>query len=79
MIKARASIDDRETVILGLSTKNIWRLQKNEPIRFDGRPYGIPMDVMIMWGVDEQDIARKLGVNPDAPGDVAVTWEKNAP
>lgn len=79
MIKARATIGDRETVILGLSTKNMWQLQDNKPIVFDGRPYGIEMDVMIMWGVDEEDMARKLGIDPNAPGAVAIHRERDVP
>lgn len=66
MIKARATIAGFDTLILGLSAENIRRLQSDEPIMFAGEPYGVAMNIMIMAGRDEGDIARKLGVTSSA-------------
>jgi hypothetical protein len=61
LIKARGkSGKGEEFVLLGLSWENLDRLRKGEPIRFDGRPYGIPMDVLIVSGRTERDIAESL-------------------
>lgn len=77
MIKARGTIAGKETVILGLSEDNLDRLRDDEPIMFDGAPYGIPMQVLIMWGHDEGAIARKLGVTHR--NDDRIKVEKDAP
>lgn len=47
-----------------LSWKNLDRLRQGNPIRFDGRPYGIPMDVWIIAGETEQKLADEL-IHPD--------------
>jgi hypothetical protein len=61
MIKARGTKPDGgEFVLLGLSHGNLDRLRNGEPIMFDGRPYGIPMDVVIMAGETEARIAAML-------------------
>ena len=77
MIKARGTIDGKETVILGLTEENIVRLQCADPIMFDGSPYGIPMQVMIIWGKDEGALARTLGVT--SADDKRLKFEGNAP
>jgi hypothetical protein len=77
MIKARGTIDGKDTVILGFSDENIDRLRDDEPIMFDGAPYGIPMQVVIMWGKDEGALAKKLGVR--SSNDDRVKLEDNAP
>lgn len=77
MIKARGTIDGKETVILGLTEENLDRLRDDEPILFDGNPYGIPMQVMIMWGKDEVSLARTLGVS--SAKDKRLKFEDNAP
>lgn len=61
MIKARGT-DEKGTefVLLGLSWANLDRLRNGEPIGFDGTPYGIPMDVVIMAGETEQKLAEFL-------------------
>jgi hypothetical protein len=61
MIKARGEDDKgNEFVLLGLSWGNLDRLREGSPIRFDGRPYGIPMDVIIMADETEQKLAKSL-------------------
>lgn len=57
MIKARSG----ELVILGLSRENIKRLQKGQPIAFDGDQVGISgTRILIMFGETENDIMREL-------------------
>jgi hypothetical protein len=77
MIKATGSDEDGEPVLLlGLSYKNLKRLQADEPIMFDGSPYGYPGKIMIFAGPTEAAMARMIEnnnpgvvklVEPDAP------------
>ena len=56
MIKARGNSNGKEFVLLGLSYANLDRLRKDDPIVFDGRPYGIEMDVVIVAGETERKL-----------------------
>ncbi len=57
MIKARLS---NGTLILGLSAVNLERLKANEPILFDGRPFGFSGNIGIVYGETEEAITRDL-------------------
>lgn len=62
MLKAKGTIDGRETLILGLTAANVKRLQGNQPIHFHGESCKIDVDVMILYGEDEVAIAGALGI-----------------
>lgn len=57
MIKAKLS---NGALLLGLSRGNIRRLTQGEPIIFDGRPFGLPADVIIMFGETEDAITAEI-------------------
>jgi hypothetical protein len=57
MIKAK--LNDN-TLILGLSSINVEKLKQGMPIRFDGRPYGYPGNIVIVYGETEVTIAQDL-------------------
>lgn len=57
MIKAKLS---NGMLILGLSRINVIRLMGGLPIKFDGRPFGFPGDVGIVFGETEDAIAKEL-------------------
>jgi len=57
VIKARLS---NGTLILGLSRLNVERLQEGKPIHFDGRRFGYPGDIAIVYGETEDSIAAEL-------------------
>lgn len=63
-------------LLLGLTYANLRRLKEDEPIEFDGTPYGYPGNIMIYAGPTEAAMGRKLirdnpgvvtHVEPDAP------------
>jgi hypothetical protein len=57
MIKARAG----NTVIFGLSRKNIEKLTEGKPIAFDGEQVNMDgYNFVIMFGETEQDILTEL-------------------
>lgn len=66
MIKARATIGSRDTMILGLTRENVTRLLDNQPIMFDGAELGWPaMRVVILAGetlADIEEDLRSIGV-----------------
>lgn len=77
MIKAVGSDEDGKPVLLlGLSYKNLKRLQADEPISFDGSTYGYPGRIMIFAGPTEESMARMIrNTNPG----VTEYTEKDAP
>lgn len=61
MIKAAGTDSEGKPVLLlGLSYANLKRLQADEPIIFDGVPYGYPGRIMIFAGATEESMARKI-------------------
>jgi hypothetical protein len=66
MLKATATINGRELLILGLSFGNLNKFLA-EPgdtfIRIDGKEMGISMDVMIFSGKTEADLAELMKEN----------------
>jgi hypothetical protein len=70
MIKARATINGRKTLILGLSFGNLDRFRA-EPgdtyIKVDGREVDMPFDVLIISGETEAAITDTLSasIGPD--------------
>lgn len=70
MIKARGeTAEGTPLLLIGLSGENVTRLAAGEPIVFDTSEIGLPpMQVIVMYGRTEQEIATLLGVvNPSAP------------
>lgn len=77
MIKATGSDKDGKPVLLlGLTYQNLKRLQADEPITFDGSPYGYQGKIMIFAGPTEASMARMIQrdnptvvthIEPDAP------------
>jgi hypothetical protein len=74
MIKATLRDESGAPVlVLGLSYRNLKRLQADEPIMFDGAPYGYPGNIFIFAGPTEASMARIIErfnpgvVEPDAP------------
>jgi hypothetical protein len=57
MVKAHLS---NGAVLFGLSFMNVEKLKQGKPIKFDGRPFGFPGDVIIVYGETEQIIARDI-------------------
>jgi hypothetical protein len=61
---------------MGLSARNIDLLMDSKPIKIDGRPLGMPMDVFIFYATTEADaidLLREVGVElpkpqPSPPG-----------
>lgn len=68
MIKARGTIAGRETLILGLSFANLDRFRA-EPgdtfIRIPGEEVGLPIDLMIISGRTEADLAGMIPIGPN--------------
>lgn len=61
MIKAKTTDKDgRPAMILGLTDENWRRLRANQPILFDGAPFGFDGTVTIMAGADEGSIRAVL-------------------
>lgn len=61
MIKARGTNEKgKPLLLLGLSFGNIERLMDDQPIRFDGTPYGFQGEIMIVAGKDERAIAQRI-------------------
>ena len=60
MIVAIARGDKQDVVLLGLSRGNIERLQANQPIMKDLKPYGVELSVAIMFGETEAKLAEML-------------------
>jgi hypothetical protein len=61
MIKFKAAgSSDREIVGFGLTEKNIEHLKKGNPIFVMGLEMGLPFDVTIFYGKDEQTMAASL-------------------
>jgi hypothetical protein len=52
----KATLSDG-TAIFGLSDMNIEKLREGLPIVFDGKPFGFPGRVIIVYGKTEQAIA----------------------
>jgi hypothetical protein len=77
VIKATGTYADGSPVLLlGLSYRNLKALQGDEPIVFDGTPYGYPGKIVIFAGPTEASMARKIErdnpgivkhIEPDAP------------
>jgi hypothetical protein len=57
MIKAQLS---NGAVLLGLSFMNVEKLKQGKPIKFDGRSFGFPGDVIIVYGETEEAIAKEI-------------------
>jgi hypothetical protein len=57
VIKAELS---NGALLLGLSAMNIAKLKEGLPIVFDGRPFGLASDVIIMYGETEEAIASEI-------------------
>lgn len=63
MIKARLTKEDgTQFFLLGLSEENIQRMRQGYPIMFDGSPFGVMMNVVIVTGKDEMTIAKTYGI-----------------
>jgi hypothetical protein len=63
MIKARAG----NTVILGLTKRNLELLQEAKPIVFDASILGLPgIEIAITYGETEQHIMRAIGIASSA-------------
>lgn len=62
MIKALATSADgkRKILVLGISELNVENLKKGHPIHIHGEEIGIPVDVFICYGKDEDAIRRDL-------------------
>lgn len=61
MIRARLQMaSGRSGLLLGITDENIARLRDGKPIRVDGRPLGVDVDVMICHGADETAIVAAL-------------------
>jgi hypothetical protein len=81
MLKAIATINGRELLILGLSFGNLNKFLA-EPgdtfIRIDGKEMGISMDVMIFSGKTEADLAElmkeSIGPNTKIHIDPVTKW-----
>lgn len=74
MIKAKGTTaDGRDVLVLGLSYANLRRLQADEPIRFNAKPYGLDIDVVIFAGATEMSMAKLItrlsGVEPQSDPD----------
>lgn len=67
MIKATGRDENGTGVLLlGLSYKNLKRLQADEPITFDATPYGYAGKIMIFAGPTEESMVRMIERgNPD--------------
>lgn len=70
MIKALVKTpgSTKQLLWLGLTTENLVRLQANEPIMFDGLPFGFAGDIVISHGHTTDDIVedlRSLGIDTD--------------
>lgn len=70
MIKARATLGGRDTLLIGLSRTNIDRLLDGKPIQFDGAELGWPQfKVVVLAGETEADILddlKSIGVATEA-------------
>ena len=63
MIKARGRhASGIPMIILGLTEKNLELLKAGKPISFHGGELGLDCQVLIMYGADEQAIAKELGI-----------------
>lgn len=49
-------------LVLGLDAENVKRLQDGQPIVFDARIFGAPMDISIVVGTTLDDIRNDLKV-----------------
>ena len=66
MLKARATLNGKDTLLVGLSHKNLAYLKAGvgEPyIRISGEEMELPLDIIIFSGQDEEAMARMV-----APG-----------
>jgi hypothetical protein len=50
-------------LILGLDKRNIERLTSDNPILFDGKPFGFEGQIAIVYGDTLQDIADGLDID----------------
>ena len=57
MIIGKLAIDDRETMLIGLSRRNVELLLEGKPIY---KHLGAPCDILIVGGEDEQSILEEL-------------------
>jgi hypothetical protein len=48
------------SLLIGLSAENIKRLQRDMPIVFDARPFGLKAEIIIVAGETEQAILDEL-------------------
>lgn len=69
MVKAKAHLNGKEVLVLGLSFGNLDKF-KSEPldtfILIDGKEFGIPLDIMIVSGKTEDEIVGALNLTPGA-------------
>lgn len=68
MLKARAG----DMMFFGLSERNIELLRKGRPIHVDLTDIGMKGEVIIFYGVDEEDcrkILMEAAANPEVPKD----------
>lgn len=68
MIKARATLNGRDTVMIGLSYNNLASLRADAGdayMRIVGSELGLPMDIVIFSGKDEDTLVDLLvpGIN----------------
>lgn len=60
MIKARGMTNDRNFLLFGLSEENIVKLKEDQPIVIEGEEMGLPYDIVLMYGADENEIAQRI-------------------
>ncbi len=68
MIKATATLDGRQLLVIGLSYGNL-RKFLSEPgetfIKIDGKAMDLPIDVLIFSGETEEAMAKIMPIGPD--------------
>jgi hypothetical protein len=57
MVKSKLSDG---SMLLGLSKMNVERLVEGKPIMFDGKQFGWPSRVIIMYGETEEKIVEEI-------------------
>jgi hypothetical protein len=61
MIKMRATVKQKDVVILGLDRHNVEAMMQNKPIVFDGMEVGLPgIKVIIIAGETLDDLREDL-------------------
>lgn len=61
MLRAKAHVGERITLLIGLTAANLRRLQSGQPIYFGGHSVGIEHDVALVVGTDEAELLTRFG------------------